>query len=228
MIPKPSLIPGKEGWRILALAADCVRLFWIGAASCGARSATWGMQRRPWWAWCCAVGAPLLCVPGQLVPGPSFQPFYGVANVMAVLVIVTAGMVALGEPGQTRNGVVMLGIALMIASDCLGNAATGPWEFTSLVLEPFDGLLFLLLLLRWPKERLQTRLQVRMFRLGIVVVPALYLADALTRTRGWDPRPNRTTWWPKLIDDLTVNTWITNVRITVEIVLLRPISCWWR
>jgi class 3 adenylate cyclase len=114
----------------------------------------------------------------------------------------------------------MLGIALMIASDCLGNAATGPWEFTSFVLEPFDGLLFLLLLLRWPKERLQTRLQVRLFRLGIIVVPALYLADALTRDRGWDPHPNRTPWWPKVIDDPAVNTWITNVRITVEIVLL--------
>ncbi len=176
------------------------------------------VAKRPWWAWWCAAAALILSGAGRLVPGPSFDLADGIAATTSILVVLTAGLVALGMPTQHRNGRLMILIALALACDSVGWAATGPWQFIAFVLNPFDGLLLLLLLLRWPMQRLQTRAQVRVAWVGFVTLPLLYLADGLTWNAAWDTS-TASAWWPALLDR-DVNTAIIRVRATLELVLL--------
>ncbi len=177
------------------------------------------MRGKPWWAWCAAATALVVGALGSLVPGPSFDPVHGVAREVVLIVIIAAGLIALSEPGQRRNGIVLLLIAPAAALDEVGATTTGPWLFVSYVLDPFDGLLLLLLLLRWPQDRLRTRAQVRMLWVSFVAIPVLQLADGLT----WDPAADDArirNWFPVLVADQRINAWITAVRVTTELVLL--------
>jgi class 3 adenylate cyclase len=177
------------------------------------------MEQRPWWAWWCAAAAVIAGGLGWFVPGPSFDPLEGAVVTGAILVVAAAGLVALGQPGQRSNGQLMLWIALAMSSDSFARGMTGPWHFLGFVLDPFDGLLLLLLLLRWPGERLQTRAQARLFWVGWLVIPPLWLADGLTWHPGWE-QPVDPGWWPALLNLRTLNTGIYLARLVVVLVLL--------
>jgi len=61
----------------------------------------------------------------------------------------------------------------------------GPWAFIGTMLYPFTGVLVGWLLLRWPRNRLQTRAQRRLVRMAFILVPILTAAVNITWVPAW-------------------------------------------
>ena len=96
----------------------------------------------------------------------------------------------------------------------------GPWAVIATMLYPLSGVLLGVLLLRWPRARLQTRTQLRTIQAAFVLVPVLTAASIIT----WDPRWSGFTgsfWWPTLVHDKALGTWLyDDVTQGVEVILL--------
>ncbi|MGY1701840.1 adenylate/guanylate cyclase domain-containing protein [Geodermatophilus sp. SYSU D00766] len=172
------------------------------AALSGARPRRWwsGTPRgRPLWAW--AVAATTLVLLGW-PPGrrPSWD-VVTVSHVLSVLVCLVAGWRLLTHPVQRPNGALMLALALTsCAEGSLQDVATGPWEVLSYLLEPLVALPFAVLMLRWPRQRLQTRAERWALLYAAATLPLLRVLNIVT----WDPRWIGYTgpgWWPTLVHD---------------------------
>ena len=166
------------------------------------------MARRPLWVWGCTLGAvALLLYPEPISP---FRDAMAATWVPAILSLVVAGWVLLGRAGQRGNGQLMLGLALAASYTSLRMADSGPWEFSAYVVRDVHGVLLGLLVLRWPRPRLQTRWETLFVRLAVVSVPLLALLEALT----WDPRWMGYTgpaWWPTLLGEEQLNLWLYQI-----------------
>jgi class 3 adenylate cyclase len=173
--------------------------------------------RRPWWAWLCAVGAiALLWFPSWASPlGDASAATFE----LMIVSLVAAGWISLGRPAQRGNGTLMLVLAVVASGAELQYASGGPWVFIGTVLYPLGGVVLGWLLFRWPRDRMQTRAQIWLIRVGFVVVPLLTLTSSVT----WDPRWGGYTgavWWPTLTHSRELTNWIFNVGQGVEAILL--------
>ena len=175
------------------------------------------MGGRPWWAALCGAAAiALLWVPSWVNPVTDIT---AATWQLAIISLVVAGWVSLGRPSQRGNGILMLILAVMVSATSLQSVDWGPWAVIGTMLYPLVGVLLGLLLLRWPRGRLQSRAQRRLIRIAFVLVPLLTAAWIIT----WDPRWNGFTgsaWWPTLVHVKALGTWLYNGAQGVEAILL--------
>jgi hypothetical protein len=140
------------------------------------------MLRRPWWVWCCA-GAALIVVafgwssPEAAFPTPGLRPLPATAYALTLAVILAAGVIAAGSPNQRANGRLMLLIGLALSTWALFHRREAFWVFISDLSFPAANLLLFILLMRWPRSRLQTRSQRWLAGTALVAVPLVTLAD---------------------------------------------------
>jgi class 3 adenylate cyclase len=173
--------------------------------------------RRPWWAVVCAVGAlAFLWCPRWVNPlaDATAATWY---SMIASLVV--AGWIALGRPAQRGNGTLMLVLGLVASATFLQYVNSGPWSVIGSVLYPVAGILAGWLVLRWPGDRLRTPAQRWLIRFAFIAVPVLTVASDVT----WDPRWGGYTgqaWWPTLIRDEELGTWVYNATQVIEGILL--------
>ncbi len=176
------------------------------------------MGGRPWWAALCGAAAiALLWVPSWVNPVTDIT---AATWQLAIISLVVAGWVSLGRPSQRGNGILMLILAVMVSATSLQSVDWGPWAVIGTMLYPLSGVLLGLLLLRWPRGRLQGRAQRRLIRAAFVLVLLLTAASIIT----WDPRWNGFTgsvWWPTLVHVKALGTWLyDDVTQGAEAVLL--------
>jgi class 3 adenylate cyclase len=151
------------------------------------------------------------------------NPFAGVTEasfLLAILFLIAAGWVSLGRSSQRRNGIMMLVLALLDSAQASLQFITwGPWAFVGTVLSPLGVVLLGWLLMRWPRQHLQTRVQVYSLRAALVLVPLTTVAWCIV----WDPRwvgfP-ASAWWPTLVRDEDLGNWLYDGSDCVEGLLL--------
>ncbi len=178
----------------------------------------WLMRGRPWWAVLCGAAAiASLWVPSWVNP---FTDVTAATWLLAIISLVAAGWVSLGRSSQRGNGTLMLILAVTVSATSLQYVDWGPWAVIATMLYPLSGVLLGVLLLRWPRARLQTRTQLRTIQAAFVLVPVLTAASIIT----WDPRWSGFTgsfWWPTLVHDKALGTWLyDDVTQGVEVILL--------
>ena len=178
----------------------------------------WLMHGRPWWAVLCgATAIAFLWVPSWVNP---FTDVTAATWLLAIISLVAAGWVSLGRSSQRGNGTLMLILAVTVSATSLQYVDWGPWAVIGTMLYPLSGVLLGVLLLRWPRARLQTRTQLRLIQAAFVLVPLLTAASIIT----WDPRWGGFTgsaWWPTLVHDKPLGTWLyDDATQGVEAVLL--------
>ena len=176
------------------------------------------MGGRPWWAVLCAAGAiAFLWVPSWTNP---FTSLYYATWPLAILSLVAAGWVSLGRSSQRGNGMLMMILAVMASATSLQSLDWGPWFFIYTMLYPLVGILLGVLLLRWPRAGLQTRVQLRVVQIAFVLIPLLTAAWCVT----WDPRLNGgqygRVWWPTIATVPELSYWLYNITQGVEVALL--------
>lgn len=176
------------------------------------------MRGRPWWAVLCGAAAiALLWVPSWVNPVTDIT---AATWQLAIISLVVAGWVSLGRSSQRGNGILMLILAMIVSATSLQSVDWGPWAVIGTMLYPLSGVLLGLLLLRWPRGRLQGRAQRRLIRAAFVLVLLLTAASIIT----WDPRWNGFTgsaWWPTLVHVKALGTWLyDDVTQGAEAVLL--------
>jgi class 3 adenylate cyclase len=175
------------------------------------------MGRRPWWAVLCAAGAiALLWVPSWSDP---LTDLTAATWLLVIVSLVVAGWVSLGRPAQRGNGTLMLIIAVTAAATQLQYVAGGPWAFIGTMLYPFTGVLVGWLLLRWPRNRLQTRAQRWLVRMAFILVPILTVAVNVTWVPAWGGYTGPI-WWPTLVRSKELQTWLYNGTQGLEGLLL--------
>lgn len=181
------------------------------------------MLRRPWWVWCCA-GAALIVVafgwssPDAAFPDAVLQPLATAAYALTLAVIIAAGVIAAGSLNQRANGRLMLLIALALSTSALYYRSEGFWVFVSFLSFPASNLLLFILLMRWPRSRLQTRSQRWLAGTGLVAVPLVTLADEVCYDPTWDGYPD--VWWPSVVPGKELCYALTSVRFGVVLALL--------
>jgi class 3 adenylate cyclase len=178
----------------------------------------WLMRGRPWWAVLCGAAAiAFLWVPSWVNP---FTDVTAATWLLAIISLVAAGWVSLGRSSQRGNGTLMLILAVTVSATSLQYVDWGPWAVIGTMLYPLSGVLLGVLLLRWPRARLQTRTQLRVIQAAFVLVLLLTAASIIT----WDPRWSGFTgsaWWPTLVHDKALGTWLyDDATQGVEAVLL--------
>ena len=175
------------------------------------------MRRRPWWAVPCGAGAiAFLWVPSWVNP---LTDATEATWQLAIVSLVVAGWVSLGRPSQRGNGTLMLIIAVLASATSLQFVTVGPWGFIGTMLYPLTGVMLGWLLLRWPRDRLQTRAQLGLTRIAFILVPLLTAAWSVA----WDPHKDGlagTFWWPTLVHSKELETWLYNGAQAVEATLL--------
>jgi hypothetical protein len=179
------------------------------------------MLRRPWWVWCCVGAALLLVAFGWSSPDPVLEPlpsaFYVVYG-LTLAVVLTAGAIAVGSPNQRANGRLMLLIGLAVSTGALYYRSEGFWVFVSTLSDPASNLLLFILLLRWPRSRLQTRSQLWLIRTALVAVPLFTLAGIVCYDPAWDGYPD--VWWPSVVPSKAFYSALTDVWNGVVLALL--------
>ena len=138
---------------------------------------------------------------------------------LAIVSLMVAGWVSLGRPSQRGNGTLMLIIAVLASATSLQFVTVGPWGFIGTMLYPLTGVMLGWLLLRWPRDRLQTRAQLGLTRIAFILVPLLTAAWSVA----WDPHKDGlagTFWWPTLVHSKELETWLYNGAQAVEATLL--------
>jgi class 3 adenylate cyclase len=178
----------------------------------------WLMHGRPWWAVLCGAAAiAFLWVPSWVNP---FTDVTAATWQLAIISLVAAGWVSLGRSSQRGNGTLMLILAATVSATSLQYVDWGPWAVIGNMLYPLSGILLGVLLLRWPRARLQTRAQRRLIRAAFVLLPLLTAASIIT----WDPRWDGFTgpiWWPTLVHSKDLGIWLyDDVTQGVEALLL--------
>jgi class 3 adenylate cyclase len=172
---------------------------------------------RPWWALPCVCAAiALLWVPSWTNP---FTDFTEATWQLAIYSLIVAGWISLGRTSQRANGTLMTILALLVSATSLQYVERGPWAVIGTMLYPFTGIVVGVLLLRWPRTRLQTRGQRRLVAAAFAVVPLLSAASVVT----WDPRWSGWSgsyWWPTLVRDEDLGNWVYNVSQGFEALLL--------
>lgn len=176
------------------------------------------MGGRPWWAVLCAAGAiAFLWVPSWTNP---FTSPYDATWLLAILSLVAAGWVSLGRSSQRGNGMLMMILAVLASATSLQNLDWGPWFFIYTMLYPLVGILLGVLLLRWPRAGLQTRVQLRVVQIAFILIPLLTAAWCVT----WDLRLNGgqygRAWWPTIATVPELSYWLYNITQGVEVALL--------
>lgn len=176
------------------------------------------MRGRPWWAVLCGAAAiAFLWVPSWIDPLTSA---YNATWQLAILSLVVAGWVSLGRSSQRGNGELMMILAVTASATSLQNLDWGPWLFIYTMLYPIVGILLGLLLLRWPRGGLQTRVQLRVVQIAFVLIPLLTAAWCVT----WDPRRSGNqdgrVWWPTIASLPDLSYWLYNITQGVEAALL--------
>src|ERR1700733_8897558 len=162
---------------------------------------------RPWWAVPCGAAAiALLWVPSWTNP---FTDFTAATWQLAIFSLIAAGWVSLGRAAQRGNGTLMLVLAAMLSATSLQYVEWGPWALIGTTLYPLCGVLLGLLLLRWPRDRLQTRAQRWLLWAAFVLIPLFTAASDVT----WDPHWNGFGggpffWWPTLVHDEALGDWL--------------------
>jgi uncharacterized membrane protein YhiD involved in acid resistance len=153
------------------------------------------MLRRPWWVWCCAGAALIMVAFGWSSRDAAFpdvvsEPLPITAYALTLAVIIAAGVIAVGSPNQRANGRLMLLIALALSTWALYLRSEGFWVFVSFHSFPACNLLLFILLMRWPRSRLQTRSQRWLAGTALVAVPLVVLAHNVCYDPGlgWLPR----------------------------------------
>jgi class 3 adenylate cyclase len=183
-------------------------------ASPAARSLVLG---RPWWAPACAAAAvSLLWVPSWTDP---FTDFTEATWQLAIYSLIVAGWISLGRPAQRANGALMIILALVVSATSLQYVEQGPWGIIGTILYPFSGIVLGVLVLRWPRSRLQSRAQRRLIAAAVAVVPPLVVASDVT----WDPRWSGWSgsyWWPTLVRDEDLGIWAYDITEGAEALLL--------
>lgn len=177
------------------------------------------MLRRPWWVWSCVGAALLLVAFGWSSSDPVFGPLprsavYG----LTLAVVLAAGVIAVGSPNQRANGRLMLLIGLALSASALYYRSEGFWVFVSFLSFPATNLLMFILLMRWPRSRLQTRPQLWLARTALVAVPVVTLADEVCYDPAWDGYPD--VWWPSVVPGKALCYALTDVRFGVVLALL--------
>ena len=177
----------------------------------------WLRRGRPWWAPLCGAAAiALLWVPSWTNP---FTDATEATFALAIVSLVMAGWVSLGRPSQRGNGTLMLILAVMASATSLQYVDWGPWAFIGTMLYPLTGVLLGVLLLRWPRGRLQTRAQLRLIQGAFVLVPLLTVASNIT----WDPRwagYHGHAWWPTVVHVKELEVWLYEIAEGAEALLL--------
>ena len=175
------------------------------------------LRGRPWWAALCgAIAIASLWVPSWTNP---FTNVDEATAQLALFSLVAGSWVALGRPAQRGNGTLMAVLAVMFGATSLQYLTWGPWVFIYTMEYPVIGIVLGVLLLRWPRARLQTRLQLRVVQLAWVIVPLLVLAWCVT----WDRHQQGYTapiWWPTIAGDPGLSYWLYNVSQGTQAFLL--------
>jgi class 3 adenylate cyclase len=133
-------------------------------------------------------------------------------------VVLAAGVIAVGSPNQRANGRLMLLIGLALSTSALYYRSEGFWVFVSFLSFPATNLLMFILLMRWPRSRLQTRPQLWLARTALVAVPVVTLADEVCYDPAWDGYPD--VWWPSVAPSKALCYALTDVRFGVVLALL--------
>jgi tetratricopeptide (TPR) repeat protein len=176
------------------------------------------LLRRPWWVWGCVGAALIIAAFGWSGHAAVFGPGPTAFLWLTVAVIISAGVIAAGSPTQRANGRLMLLIGLALSTNALYSRPEGLWIFVADVLNPFPALLLYVLLLRWPRSRLQTASQLWLVRLALVGVPLLTLVDMMCYDPAWDGQPDL--WWPSVVPSRDFCYAITTVTAGYILVLL--------
>ena len=176
------------------------------------------MLRRTWWVWCCAGAALLVVGFGWSSPVIALRPLQSTAYAVTLAVILAAGLIAAGSSNQRANGRLMLLIALAVSTNALFYRSEGFWQFVASILAPAANLLLFILLMRWPRSRLQTRAQRWLAGTALVAVPLVTLADELCYDPAWDGYPD--VWWPSVVPSKELCYALTDVRFGVALALL--------
>jgi len=178
----------------------------------------WLSLGRPWWAVACTAAAIAFC--SYPPPGNPFTDVVTASWLLAIVCLIAAGWVSLGRSSQRRNGIMMLVLVLLVsAQSSLQFITWGPWAFIGTVLSPLAVVLLGWLLMRWPRERLQTRVQVHALRAALVLVPLTTVAWCIA----WDPRWvgfSASAWWPTLVRREDLGNWLYDGSDCVEGLLL--------
>jgi class 3 adenylate cyclase len=176
------------------------------------------MLRRPWLVWCCAGAAVIVVAFGWSSPVIALRPLPTTAYALTLAVIIAAGVIAAGSPNQRANGRLMLLIGLAVSTHALFYRSEGFWQFVAYLLAPAANLLLFILLMRWPRSRLQTRSQRWLAGTALVAVPLVTLADEVCYDPAWDGYPD--VWWPSVVPSRELCYALTDVRFGVVLVLL--------
>jgi hypothetical protein len=129
------------------------------------------MLRRPWWVWGFAGAALIIAMFGWFSAEFPRDPLPTVGAWLTLAVVLAAGVIAAGSPNQRANGRLMLLIGLALSTNYLFFNPHGFFVSVAYVLAPFADLLLYVLLLRWPRSRLQTRSQLWLVRVALVGIP---------------------------------------------------------
>jgi adenylate cyclase len=174
--------------------------------------------RRPWWVWGYAGAALLIVAFGWSSPVVALRPLQSTAYALTLAVILAAGVIAAGSANQRTNGRLMLLIALAVSTYALFFRSEGFWQFVAYILAPAANLLLFILLMRWPRSRLQTRAQRWLAGTALVAVPLVTVADELCYDPAWDGYPD--VWWPSVVPSKELCYALTDVRFGVVLALL--------
>ena len=176
------------------------------------------MLRRPWWVWC-SVGLAVIMVGfGWASPDAALRPLPSTAFLLTLAVILAAGVIAAGSSRQRANGRLLLLIGLALAITALAFRSEGFWVFVAYALGNATDLVLFILLLRWPRSRLQTRSQLWLVRTALVAIPLVVWADEVCWDPAWDGYPDL--WWPSVVPSMEVCSALTDVRMGVVLALL--------
>ena len=175
------------------------------------------MGGRPWWAVLCGAGAiALLWVPSWVNPlGDATEATWQ----LTIISLVVAGWVSLGRRSQRGNGTLMLVLAVTLSATSLASVTVGPWAVIGQMLYPLSGVLLGWLLMRWPRDRLQNRVQRWLLPIAFALVSLVTAAWIIA----WDPHKDGfhgSYWWPTLVHNNELETWLYNGAQAIESILL--------
>ncbi|MEV4512265.1 ATP-binding protein [Dactylosporangium sp. NPDC049525] len=128
----------------------------------------------------------------QWLPGDGFVDVFDIA--IAVAFVVT-GLVMRPEPAQRRNGTLFIAMGLLWLGNTVNLRVTGPLPAIGWAVTPLDEMVLLVVLMRYPADRIADRLTRRIVVLTVAAVLTPYYLAGLVwdpYTDGWD----RTFWWP--------------------------------
>jgi signal transduction histidine kinase len=109
--------------------------------------------------------------------------------------LVVTGLLLSGEPGQRRNGRLFTVAGFGRLTSELGLRTVGPLPTLGWLANPIPGLLLMVIILRYPQEKITDKLNRRAVQVIVTTIVVLHVINGVTWSPWYDGWPEEM-WWP--------------------------------